>query len=200
MTIQVKQEISNIAGENIQLTEGVSSPIFQTREVETNVTVRDGETVVIGGLIQSRHSVGENKVPILGDLPLIGFLFRSTAISKNRTELLVAMTVDVIRNDEDMRRISKDRRSDYKELNITSKLFDGLRIIADEGGLGPVDTEAISPAPGGPAPAAEPDESKRYGPMPKVYGPKITRPTITTTAVGPVYGPRIARSGWPEDG
>lgn len=94
VTIALEQEISNI-GESVQLSESVSQPIISKREVTTNVTVRDGETVVIGGLIQSREGQSETKIPILGDIPGLGFLFRSTGNSSQKTELLVVLTVDL---------------------------------------------------------------------------------------------------------
>jgi len=200
VTIEVKQEISNVSGENVQLTEGVASPVFQTREVDTNVTVRDGETVVVGGLIQSRKSEGENKIPILGDLPWIGPLFRSNSFSKNRTELLVAMTVDVLRNDEEMHRMSIKKRDDYIEPDFTTPLFERLRILPQESGLGPVDRESTPPTGEEPKAPAQNEQHEQYGPKPKVYGPVIGRPPATTTARVPVYGPRIAQGQSREGG
>jgi len=195
VTIAVKQEISNISGENVQLTEGVSSPIFQTREVDTNVTVRDGETVVIGGLIQVRTSEGENKVPILGDLPLIGALFRTTSVNKNRTELLVAMTVDVMRTDEDVHATSVKKRDDHEELDFTNPLFERLRILPEGNALGPADGPP-SPAPR--APSAPPTDTAGpdvYGPTPKTYGPKVVPAPGSATASASTYGPRLAKHG-----
>jgi general secretion pathway protein D len=194
VTIELKQEISSISGENIQLTEGVSSPVFSTREIDTNVTVRDGETVVIGGLIEHRKSEGENKVPILGDLPGIGPLFRSTSVSDDRKELLVVMTVDVLRTDEDMRRMSEHERETY-ELSPwirQNPLMEGLRILPSEDRLGPVDED--SPQPIKPPPRVRPDERDLYGPKPRTYGPVIKHPATTSTASAPKYGPKIVRN------
>ena len=193
VTIDMVQEISQIAGENVQLTEGVSSPVFQTRTVETNVTMRDGETVVIGGLIQTRRSESENKVPILGDLPLIGWLFRFTSVSETRAELLIVMTVDIVRNDADLRAVSKDQADRYELTPWIRKnrLMKGLRILPEEGGMGPVD-ETKSPTPIQKHPHPEPRD--QFGPKPKIYGPAIRRSQTETTKRRPVYGPRIARS------
>ena len=194
VTIEMKQEISSISGENIQLTEGVSSPVFSTREVTTNVTVRDGETVVIGGLIQRRHSDGENKVPILGDLPLIGPLFRSTSVSESETELLVVLTVDVLRSDEDVRERSVwEQREMYHfppKMNQSS-LLEGLRILPRDTSLGPADrgSEDVSR----PEPSRE--ERNLYGPKPQTYGPVILRSETKTTAERPVFGPSVVRNG-----
>lgn len=196
VTIELKQEISNIGGE-VQLSEDLSQPIFSTREVTTNVTVRDGETVVIGGLIQSRDSETETKVPLLGDLPYLGFMFRSTSVDQNKTELLVVLTVDILRTDEDVRRMSIEQRDKFvlPDTIRTSPLMEGLRIRPEEQGLGPrQELHRGQDAP----PVRTPDD-QQFGPKPKTYGPKIepSTPATTTTASARVYGPQIPRDRIP---
>lgn len=196
VTIELKQEISNI-GENIQLTEGVASPIFSTREVETNVTVRDGETVVIGGLIQTSTSSSVTKVPILGDIPILGALFRTTSSSMRKTELLVVLTVDILRTDEDVHRMSLEQRDimGLSEAILQSPLMEGLRITADEAVLGPKPdaTPERSSSTKPPVEAVDP-RRKQYGPRTKTYGPLIRPSNTRATASLPVYGPMIART------
>ena len=196
VTIELKQEVSGFAGENVQLTEGVSSPVFLTREVDTNVTLRDGETVIIGGLITSQDSEGENKVPILGDLPLLGPLFRVTSVSRDKNELLLILTVDILRTDEQRHRMSIEQRDKFllPDSIRQNPLMEGLRILPEEAALGPVDEKSKRPGEAAPKPEARPEKRDLYGPKPKVYGPVIRRPTTTTAMVEPVYGPRIARS------
>ncbi|MCH8148789.1 MAG: hypothetical protein IH987_12455, partial [Planctomycetes bacterium] len=191
VTIDLVQEISQIAGETVQLTEGVSSPVFQTRTVETNVTMRDGETVIIGGLIQTRKTESENKVPILGDLPFIGWLFRSTSVSEQRAEMLIVMTVDIVRNDADLRRVSKDQTDRYELTPWIRKnrLMQGLRILPEDAGMGPAD-EMRSPS--WIKEHTRPERRDQFGPRPKVYGPAIRRSHTETTKRRPVYGPKIA--------
>lgn len=201
VTIEMKQEISNISGQNIQLTEGVSSPVFQTREVETNVTIRDGETVVIGGLIQSNESQGENKVPIFGDIPILGALFRTNSVSNRKTELLVVLTVDVLRTDEDVHQMSVEQRDKFVlPDNIRQHpLMEGLRITPQEQALlGPDEHRGTSkaktstPSPVAPTKGA----TDPFGPKPRTYGPAINRtpPSKATAAPAPTYGPKIARN------
>jgi general secretion pathway protein D len=196
VTIELVQEISSFAGENIQLTEGVSSPVFQEREVDTNVTIRDGETVVIGGLITSRESTGVNKVPILGDLPLLGALFRSTSTSTSKTELLIVMTVDVIRTDEDRRRMSVAQREMYTESRALhgSPLMGSLRILPDESLMGPREEPPAKPAEPKPAETPPPTRREIYGPKPRIYGPLLPRPRPTSTTEQAVFGPTIVRN------
>jgi type II secretion system protein D len=202
VTIAVTQELSDFAGEDVQLTEGVSSPIFQTREVDTNITVRDGETVIIGGLIRSSDQDAEAKVPILGDLPHVGFLFRNTGVSKTKTELLIALTVDILRTDEELYEMSIEQRDKFimSDRVRQSPLMEGLRITPDEAMMGGVSDEKPSEPrqrtePMGPA-NGNGDKSKTYGPKPKTYGPTIKSKTTARKSSSqviemnkPVYGP-----------
>ncbi len=196
VTIEIKQEISNL-GDNVQLSQGVSQPIFSKREVETNITIRDGETAIVGGLIQSRDSNNETKVPILGDLPGLGPLFRATKKQNSKTELLVVLTVDVLRTDEDVRRMSVEQRDKYilPDSIRQNPLMEGLRITPQEAGLGPrpADPSVVPPMPPAAIPPGQDREREQYGPRPKTYGPPINRPTSTSTTTTGTYGPSIAR-------
>lgn len=186
VSIEIKQEISNFSGENIQITEGVSQPIINDRTIESNVTLRDGETVVIGGLITDRKSEGDTKIPLLGDIPIIGAAFRTTSVSHQKTELMVVLNVNVLRTEEDRRAFSMEERDKSGLLNNIGKspLMEGLQIKPDESLLGP-QPDAERPAGAGNAPGNRPGtpaEPRHYGPKPKVYGPVISEPETTTTA------------------
>jgi type II secretory pathway component GspD/PulD (secretin) len=67
-----------------------------TRNADTTVLVRDGETIVIGGLITDTESVSEAKVPLLGDIPILGWFFRKKSTSRTRQELLVFVTPKIL--------------------------------------------------------------------------------------------------------
>lgn len=75
-----------------------NAPIINQREAITEVSVQDGQTVIIGGIIRDQITNNKNKVPILGDLPLIGGLFRSTDKDKQKTELMVFLTPRIVHN------------------------------------------------------------------------------------------------------
>jgi type IV pilus assembly protein PilQ len=72
--------------------ENSETPVIETRRTETTLRVRDGQTIIIGGLRKSEPSVVESKIPILGDLPLIGVLFRKINTSMTESELGVFIT------------------------------------------------------------------------------------------------------------
>ena len=71
-------------------------PVFSVMRSETNLTVADGATLVIGGLLQERVQKVEDKVPILGDIPLAGRLFRSEVNAPVRTAIVFFVTVKVV--------------------------------------------------------------------------------------------------------
>ncbi len=94
VTMEVKPEVSDIAPstESVQITEGVTSPTFLINSAETTVAVHNGQTVVIGGLIREVVDKTNTKVPILGDIPLLGWLFRYSEENVNRRELMIFLT------------------------------------------------------------------------------------------------------------
>ncbi|NEO28840.1 MAG: type II secretion system protein GspD [Kamptonema sp. SIO4C4] len=94
--LDIEPEISTVTERTTQITEDFAAPIISTRKVDTTVTVRDGQTVVIGGLIQTTQQERRTKVPLIGDIPYLGIPFRSHDIQDVRTELLVILTPQVI--------------------------------------------------------------------------------------------------------
>jgi type IV pilus assembly protein PilQ len=93
MDLQVSKD--NV-GELTQSATGGLVPSIDTRKVETQVLVRDGQTVVLGGIYETERRETINKVPFLGDIPGIGFLFRSTSNVSNKAELLIFVTPRIL--------------------------------------------------------------------------------------------------------
>ncbi|MFK7888303.1 MAG: type IV pilus secretin PilQ, partial [Gammaproteobacteria bacterium] len=83
-------------GENVPSATGGFVPSIDTREVETQVIVNNGETVVLGGIYETENREIDSKVPILGDLPGIGALFRTTSRISNKSELLIFVTPRIL--------------------------------------------------------------------------------------------------------
>jgi type II secretory pathway component GspD/PulD (secretin) len=75
-----------------------NSPIIATRSAKTDVNIRDGNTFVVGGLISTNNLEQVSKIPVLGDIPILGLLFRSTQSQKQYTEVLFFITPRVIRD------------------------------------------------------------------------------------------------------
>jgi general secretion pathway protein D len=93
VSLDVTQQVSNAIANN---TSSISSPVIQTREIKTSLSIRDGQSVILGGLISKGKTNTSNKVPFLGDLPGIGQLFRFDSEDTTRTELLIIITPHVV--------------------------------------------------------------------------------------------------------
>jgi type II secretory pathway component GspD/PulD (secretin) len=93
---------SALSSSNVQISENASLPIINERLATTTVSVQSGQSIIIGGLISSMEDTRSKRVPWLGNLPLFGALFRSTSNLKDRKELLIFLTPQVLvkMNDE----------------------------------------------------------------------------------------------------
>jgi type IV pilus assembly protein PilQ len=83
-------------GSNISTGSGGSTPSIDTREIDTQVLVDNGQTVVLGGIYEDTTSLAITKIPMLGDIPILGYLFRNTQVINNKTELLVFITPKIL--------------------------------------------------------------------------------------------------------
>lgn len=93
--LDVAPEISTLTGDSIQTGPNVSQPIIAKRSAQSRVGVKSGQTIVIGGLMQDNLTETINKVPLLGDIPFLGELFKRTIRTKSKTELLIFLTPHV---------------------------------------------------------------------------------------------------------
>ncbi len=98
VTMKVKPEISNKVGDSTFVFAGatVASPIIDTRTLESNVLIRSGDTLAIGGLLQDEVAKTRNKVPVIGDVPVLGYLFQNHLNSRTKRNLLVFVTPTII--------------------------------------------------------------------------------------------------------
>lgn len=101
ITVNITPELSRLIGERTVGEAGTTFPITQVRRIETEFAVEAGKTVAIGGLTQSDESEDIAKVPLLGDLPIIGkYLFTNTSTRMVQDEIIIFVTVDTARSDE----------------------------------------------------------------------------------------------------
>src|SRR5436305_6554314 len=98
VTLKVKPEMSNKVGDSTFVFAGatVSSPIIDTRTLASNVLIRSGDTLAIGGLLQDEVGKARNKVPLLGDVPVLGYLFQERLNNRVKRNLLVFVTPNII--------------------------------------------------------------------------------------------------------
>ncbi len=118
--LDITQEVSEASG-TIQ---GIDSPVISTRRMQTSLVVQNGHTVVLGGLIREKRDENESGVPILKDVPVLGNFFKWRTDSRNRTELLVAITPRVVRNMEEAEEVMRKFREKIEDLKL--RLSKGL--------------------------------------------------------------------------
>lgn len=116
--LDVNQEVSSLVNAAVP---GASDLITNRRSIQTTVLADDGNIVVLGGLITDDRTSSENKVPILGDVPLLGNLFKSKSESTTRRTLFVFLRPTIIRDAEGMKSVSSER---LDQLNATRGLLE----------------------------------------------------------------------------
>ncbi|MBX2851263.1 MAG: type II secretion system secretin GspD [Phycisphaeraceae bacterium] len=117
VVMDVSQVISSIADQAIPVAPDQDAVVFNQRELTTQVAVGHGQTVVIGGLVQDQLSETIRKVPMLGDLPFVGPIFRRTERSKVKTELLLFLTPEVIETPDQLTPAAEKIKSESETLD-----------------------------------------------------------------------------------
>jgi type II secretion system protein D len=116
--LDVNPEVQQLTAQTIQLTNNTSSPVISKRSAESRIGVLDGQTVVIGGLMEDRKTSQFNRIPILGDIPVLGALFGRVQTTKTKTELLIFLTPHVAQRADALEPMSKD---DQKSMRLTPR-------------------------------------------------------------------------------
>ncbi|UCG48041.1 MAG: hypothetical protein JSU94_21505, partial [Phycisphaerales bacterium] len=121
----VSPQITTRTGDTVPISENLEAETFATRSAETRVAVRDGQTIVIGGLIEDQLTDTERKVPLLGDIPIAGHLFKRTIKEKRKTELLIFLTPYVAKDALALTPISnmEESRSNLQSDEAAAELF-----------------------------------------------------------------------------
>ena len=117
----INQEVSSVSGPVIA---GSSDLITNTRNIRTTVLVEDGATIVLGGLIDDDVQELESKVPVLGDIPILGRLFKSNSTTRTKRNLMVFLRPTIIRSTNDLDVIS-NRKYNYFEAMQEKMIKDG---------------------------------------------------------------------------
>jgi len=105
--------------------DGSQTPIIETRKTETTLRVKDGQTIIIGGLRKKRPAVEESKIPILGDIPLIGALFRKLDKEQTESELGVFITPHIYTEGE----LSADQLKLLNSIDTSKSLLDPVDLL-----------------------------------------------------------------------
>ena len=117
--LDLYQEISSLINQSDTVVINVG-PTITKRSTKTSVVVKDNQTVVIGGLMSERDEENITKVPILGDIPFLGYLFKQRTVTKNKTNLLVFLTPHMVRESGSLARLTSEKQ---KELATAIKKY-----------------------------------------------------------------------------
>jgi general secretion pathway protein D len=107
--LEIFQEISSLKDEGTDL-----GPTTTKRSVENTVYVSDGEAVMVGGIISDAQTKAVSKVPWLGDIPILGWAFKTTGDSNQRVNLIVILTPRIVRNPGDLQRLTVENREEFR--------------------------------------------------------------------------------------
>ncbi|MEM7270649.1 MAG: secretin N-terminal domain-containing protein [Pseudomonadota bacterium] len=124
VSLTVDQEISSVSQTT---SSGIDSPTISRRSVSTDVTIRDGQTVVLGGLIQDNSTGSRTGIPVLSDVPVLGAAFGRRAQSAGRTELLALLRPHILTAPEQAEDLSETLRAQFDAITALSKEKPNLR-------------------------------------------------------------------------
>ncbi len=108
--MKIEQDIDDVSANTFAISENLAPRILITRKARTRVQVRDGQTICLGGFIGDSVDETESKVPLLGDIPLIGNAFKSTKRNRVKSELLIFITPYILRTPDELLAMTNERR------------------------------------------------------------------------------------------
>ena len=151
--MEVEPSVSQITSSTVTVSPGVNSPIIAQRKATTTVSVQNGQSVIIGGLISTTDDRRRSKVPFLGNIPYLGFLFRSSKATSDRKELLIILTpqllagADTFAQAEAARRMTQDHlhrstiKDEIKRDKLQQEILDPLLPLMQR----PESTNSVAP-------------------------------------------------------
>ncbi len=128
VTLEISQEVSNLLTQ--ATVEGIESPVFQTRKATTNLVVQDSHTIIIGGLMQTEQENVHSGIPILKNIPILGYLFGSKGYKTKKVELLFAITPHVIHTKEQADALTREFS---KKVESLRKVLERRGVLDEEG-------------------------------------------------------------------
>ena len=159
LTLKIKPQISEggtvkmVISQEVSSVQDLTNPagvITNKRSLDTTVLVDDGQTLVLGGLIQDQVSKGEYKVPLLGDIPVLGWLFRYETRKSSKTNLMIFIRPSVLRTAKASQSLTQDRYQSMSLLQVDSQIPWNLILPSMPAPVSP----EIKLAPGTSAPAS----------------------------------------------
>lgn len=126
VAMNVAVEVSQPVASTVGIDPNQVGATFQKSQVTNRVVIKDGTTGVIGGLISASRDSTRNQTPILGDVPLVGFLFRNKATSRLKRNLVVLLTPHIVKEGMDLDRQTRHRIQEFSDANIDALFEKGF--------------------------------------------------------------------------
>ena len=148
--LELYQEISALITSPIGQDVNTVGPTTSTRKATNVVLVRDTQTIVVGGLMEDRITRSKSSVPWLGEIPLLGWLFRWEQDSVDKNNLMIFLTPTIVREDQDIQKVFEDKKRrmlDYKKRHRVTDKYNDIRPFKDKTPppiSGPVPSETTS--------------------------------------------------------
>lgn len=127
ISLELSQEISSL-GDAISIGEGTTQPTLNKTETTTNLVARDGQTIIIGGLIREDLTKSREGIPFLSKIPLLGWLFGTTSRVNSRVELILLLTPHVIKTTEEAEQVTSGYIEKYKDSTKDKKIDKYIKI------------------------------------------------------------------------
>ena len=115
ITLELYVEANSVLGTTTTVGNTIIPPNLAKRDIRTKISIQDGSTIVVGGLMRSTTTDVENKVPLLGDIPLLGWLFKNKTKEDVKTNLLVFITPKVVTDPEKIKKITEEKREEFNK-------------------------------------------------------------------------------------
>lgn len=109
--LEIDQDIEDVASTDPT----TQTPITSKRQAKTTVVVDDQQTIIIGGLMRDNTTLGESKIPVLGDIPVLGWLFKTKTTSTQKINLILVLTPYIVRSADDFQHILERKVREYEE-------------------------------------------------------------------------------------
>ncbi len=168
--MQIFQEVSSVQASSINSSTGL---ITNKRSIESNVLVDDGAIVVLGGLLQDEYSGNQEKVPVLGDVPVVGNLFKSETRSRRKTNLMVFLRPVVVRDASATDSLSIDRYDLMRAVQRDSQPVPRIMVPINESPVMPAAVPLVAPAPRLETPALTLPPLAPFVPPPPLAAPPV---------------------------
>ena len=178
--LDIYEEVSAVV-HNPLVDSNIAGPTTSIRSTSTTVVARDGQTIVLGGLISDSVTSTESKIPFLGDIPVLGNLFKTTTDSRSKTNLLIFLTPRIIRDETELAQTSSSWRDRFKSAMQFHKKGPRRESVLDTKSWDPPPISFVAPAPSSPEALGIPKTGHRFAVLLSLFEQGTAPPELRTS-------------------